>query len=351
MNASRMNVAVLGLGFMGSTHVKAWRSVPGARLAAVMSSSETKLAGDLTSIEGNLGSTGEMMDFNGVRKYRSLDAVLADPDVDAVDVCLPTDEHARVAIASLRAGRHVLVEKPLALDFAGAGEVIAEAERSARMLMAGQVLRFVPAYRLLGRALQTAGPVRSASFRRRCAAPSWSRWLSDPARSGGGVFDLLIHDADYCISLWGLPARVRATGYEDMASGIDVIHAELIYPGMGPVILTGGWHHPKSYPFSMEFTVVAENSTFEWSSVAGDFRQYSRDGSASRQELASDDPFAAELAYFTECVREGKKPDFCPPAQSAQAVALMRFLLSSRGRPREEIQGKEIECKEIPCSL
>jgi predicted dehydrogenase len=340
-----MNVAVLGLGFMGSTHVKAWQSVPGARLAAVMSSNERKLAGDLTSIEGNLGGgTGDMMDFTDVRKYRSVDAALADPDLDAIDICLPTDQHAPTAIAALRAGRHVLVEKPLALDFAGASEVVAQAEQSARTLMAGQVLRFVPAYRLLTRELETAGPVRSAFFRRRCAAPAWSRWLGDPARSGGGVFDLLIHDADYCVSLWGMPDRVRASGYEDMAAGIDVIHAELMYPGMGPVILTGGWHHPKSYPFSMEFTVVSEKSTFEWSSGAGAFLQYSRDGNMYQREPGDADPFAAELAYFTGCVREGRKPDFCPPVQSALAVALMRLILTSRGRCAEEIRCKEIQC-------
>jgi predicted dehydrogenase len=332
-----MKVAVLGLGFMGATHVSAWQHVPGVTLAAVMSSDERKLTGDLTAIEGNLGNSGERLDFSNVRKHRTVEAALADPEVDAVDICLPTDLHALVAGAALRAGKHVLVEKPIALHYSEAEAVIREAKNSGRILMAGQVLRFAPAYALLAKALKTAGPLRSAFFRRRCSAPAWSRWLADPARSGGGVFDLLIHDADFCISLWGMPHSVRATGFEDLAAGVDILHAELEYPGQGPVIVTGGWHHPKSYPFSMEFTVVAEKATFEWPFGAPELREYREDGSAPVHPLPPSDLFAAELNYFAECVLNNRQPDLCPPEQSAQAVALMRFMLESRARKGETI--------------
>jgi predicted dehydrogenase len=332
-----MNVGVLGLGYMGATHVTAWRQIPGVTLAAVMSSDERKLTGDLTAIEGNLGNSGERIDFSFVKKHRTVEAALADPAIDAIDICLPTDLHAPVAIAALRAGKHVLVEKPVALNFADASAVIRQAETSGRILMAGQVLRFAPSYKLLSESLPTAGPIRSAFFRRRCAAPAWSRWLADPARSGGGVFDLLIHDADFCISLWGMPRTVRATGFEDLSAGIDILHAELDYLGQGPVIVTGGWHHPKSYPFSMEFTVVAQDATFEWPFGSPELREYRIDGSAPVHALPSTDIFAAELTYFVGCVRHNRPPYLCPPEQSAQSVALMRFMLESRARKGEPV--------------
>jgi len=101
------------------------------------------------------------------------------------------------------------------------------------------------------------GAVRSVVFRRRCAAPAWSKWLSDPSLSGGGVFDLLIHDVDYCVHLFGAPAAVSAIGYEDMPHGIDCIVAQFHYRGLD-VVVTGGWHHPKAYPFSMEFTLISD---------------------------------------------------------------------------------------------
>ena len=335
-----MNVGLLGLGFMGATHAKAWTQVPGASLAAVMSSDERKLSGDLLGIEGNLGNQGEKLDFSAAAKYRSVEALLADPAVDAVDICLPTDLHAPVARAALAAGKHVLVEKPIALDPAEADALVAQAGSCGRILMAGQVLRFVPSYLALREQLASSGAVRSAFFRRRCSAPAWSRWLADPAKSGGGVFDLLIHDVDYCISLWGLPASVRASGYEDMASGVDWIHAELKYPGLGPVVITGGWHHPKSYPFSMEFTVVSEAATYEWPFGAPTLKRYGADGEASDVALTQADAFTAELAYFAECVTTGHQPDFCPPAQSAASVRVMMQMLGSRKR-----QGEEILCR------
>src|SRR2546422_7288976 len=101
---------------MGSTHLKALRNVPGAMLAAVVSADDAKLAGDLSAIQGNLGGPGEKMDFSSIARYHTVQEALADPNVEAVDICLPTGLHAPVALDALRAGKHVLVEKPMALD-------------------------------------------------------------------------------------------------------------------------------------------------------------------------------------------------------------------------------------------
>jgi predicted dehydrogenase len=89
-----MRIGVAGLGFMGSTHIRALRSIPQAQLVAVCSHDEKKLAGDLSAVQGNLGGPGERSDFSGVAKYRDLRQMLEDPNVDAVDLCLPTHLHA-----------------------------------------------------------------------------------------------------------------------------------------------------------------------------------------------------------------------------------------------------------------
>lgn len=327
-----LRIAVIGLGFMGVTHLKAWRSVAIARLHAVVDADPRRLAGDFSSVGGNLGATSEHFDFSGVRGYRTYEEALADPVVNAVDICLPTDQHAPVAMAALRAGKHVITEKPIALDVDVSLALILEAEKAGRILMAAHVLRFFPAYEKLVQSVRGGTPVRSAFFRRRCAAPVWSPWLSDPARSGGGIMDLMIHDADFCISLWGMPESVRARGYRDLTRGIDLIHADLIYPHHGPVVITGGWHHPGAYPFSMEFTVTTDAATFDWSSLTGEFREYSAEGELRSATLGDDDPFAAELAYFANCAVNGAQPVRCPPVQSAMAVALIHSALDSRDR-------------------
>jgi predicted dehydrogenase len=335
-----MRVAVAGLGFMGSMHLEAFQHVPDAEVVAVVSRDPIKLSGNLTGIQGNLGTAGRQMDFSQMRKYHSVERAIEDPDVDALDICLPSDEHFAVAQAALRAGKHVLVEKPMALTGDQADELVAEAQKAGRILMAGQVLRFIPAYRELASIVRDArlGKVRGALFRRRCAAPGWSKWLNDPKRSGGAVLDLLIHDIDFCLQLFGKPSLVSAVGYQDFSRGVDWLEARLTYEETGPIVITGGWHHPKSYPFSMEFTVISDAGTLEFNSAGTPLTLYDAAGSAETVSLSNEgDPFVEELRYFTECVKGESQTVFCPPAESAMAVRIAEWLGQSRDQNGEDI--------------
>ncbi len=337
-----MRIAVLGLGFMGSTHLKALRGLPGVEVTAVCSADEKALSGDLSGIQGNIGGPGEKLDFSGLKKFRDVEPLLADPSIDAVDICLPTDLHSSVALEALRAGKHVLVEKPMALEGGEADAMIAEARRQDRVLMAAHVLRFMPAYRALHDALFSGslGAARHAIFRRRCAAPAWSQWLGDPQKSGGGVFDLLIHDVDMCLHLFGLPESVSATGYAAPESGIDVITGEFHYPGQGTAVVTGGWHHPKSFPFSMEYTVVADAGTIDFSSDGREPTLHRLDGASEPLPLSSQDGYQAEIEYFVNCCVNGTRPDLCPPEESAAAVKLTQLMVEARNE-----NGGRIPCR------
>jgi predicted dehydrogenase len=330
-----MKTAVLGLGFMGATHLKAWCATPGAGVAAVFDEDARRLAGDLSSVQGNIGGPAGMLDFSGVKKYSRLEALLADPEIEAVDICLPTYLHAEIATGALRAGKHVLVEKPMALDGAAADRMIGEAARAGRVLMAAQVLRFWPEYAVLREAVRGGqlGRMRSAAFRRRCASPGWGGWLKDPAKSGGGAFDLLIHDADMCLHLFGRPEAVSATGFEDAAAGLDGVQAQLFYAGGAAVSVSGGWFHPGAYPFRMEYSVTLDGGTVEFSSAEGrPPALYAPDKPEQPLPVATCDPYAAEIAYFLECCRSGRAPELCPPRESADAVKLMLGLLEARKR-------------------
>ncbi|MBK9167370.1 MAG: Gfo/Idh/MocA family oxidoreductase [Bryobacterales bacterium] len=331
-----MNIAVLGLGFMGSTHLKAIRNVSSAHLGAVVSSDRKKLEGDLSGIQGNLGGPGEKLDFGAAARYTTIEEALADPAIEAVDICLPTNLHAPVTLAALRAGKHVLVEKPMALTVAEAEAMLAEAEKQKRVLMVAQVLRFFPDYVAAGHAAPALGTPRSALFRRRCAAPFWSDWLSDRSRSGGGVFDLLIHDVDFCLYLFGAPKAVRATGYENLAAGVDVIHAEFEYEGFSAIV-SGGWHHPKAYPFSMEFTLVYDGGALEYGSEGRPLALYDAKGESRHLELPIRDGFEAEIEYFLDCARAGRQPEICPPAGSAAAMRAALAMVESRAKNGERV--------------
>ena len=255
-----------------------------------------------------------------------------------MDICLPTNLHAEAAIAALRNGKHVLVEKPMALDAASVDAMLEAALQNGRILMTAQVLRFFPAYRAMADLMKSGslGAARAATFRRRCAAPAWGAWLADKSASGGGVFDLLIHDVDMCLHVFGPPEAVSAVGYEDLARGIDCITAQFSYPQM-TVVLAGGWHHPNSFPFSMEYTITCDGGTLDYSSAGSPPALYRADGAKTELPAEGKDGYLAEIEYFVQCCVEGKPPVDCPPAESAAAVKLALLMLEAREKPGERI--------------
>jgi len=328
-----MRIAVVGLGFMGLTHLKAYKRIPGVEIGAVSSNDPKVLAGDLSGVGGNLDVAGEAVDFLTAEKFADALECVTQAKVDAVDLCLPTSMHAPVAIAALRAGKHVLVEKPMALSGEECDQMMAEAAKAGKTLMSAQVLRFFPAYLPLIEAVHsgTLGAPRHAIFRRRCGAPAWSIWMTNKSASGGGVFDLLIHDIDMALVCFGMPKAVSATGHEDLAAGIDMMTAELHYEGGFSVTVTGGWHLPSAYPFSMEYTVVGENAVMEFSTAGRPPHWYGR-GEDHVIELPDVDGYQAEIEYFVECCRTGARPVRCTPESSAAAVKVARLLEEARMR-------------------
>ncbi len=335
-----MRIAVLGLGFMGSTHLKALRATPGAEVVAVASDDERQLSGDLSGVQGNIGGPGGRMDFSGLSKYRNWQDAVTDPAVEAVDICLPTGLHAPAAIAALGAGKHVLVEKPMALDGEAADAMLYAARASGRVLMVAQTLRFFPAYRVLAEAVRSGrlGQVCAAMFQRRCAAPQWSPWLLDRSVSGGAAFDLLVHDVDFCLHLFGAPLSVSAVGHEDLGHGTDWITAGFHYDAAA-VVVAGGWYPSPGFPFSMEYSVAGSGGVLEYSSAGVPPTLYAPDGTRTELAVAGKDGYQAEIEYFVECCLEGRQPDLCPPAESAKAVRLAELMLESRAK-----QGEKLRC-------
>src|SRR5207248_1549506 len=119
-----INVGIVGIGFMGLIHYLAYQRVRGAKVAAVVSRNAKKRAGDWRGIKGNFGPEGTQVDLTGVRGYVELDELLADPKIDLVDICLPPAFHAAAAVAALKAGKHVIVEKPIGLTTAEADRMV-----------------------------------------------------------------------------------------------------------------------------------------------------------------------------------------------------------------------------------
>ncbi len=333
-----MKIGVAGLGFMGTTHLQAYGSVPNAEIVALCSDDEARLKGELTAVQGNLDRPGQTLDFSDAARYLEFDDLLADGNVEAVDLSVPSYLHAELAIKALAAGKHVLVEKPMALRGEDCDAMVAASKKAGKVLMVAQVLRFWPDYAAAYEKVRSGalGRVKAALFRRKCAAPAWGQWLKERDKSGGGVFDLLIHDFDFSLHLLGKPDSITAIGVEELDKGIDIVEARLHYPHGAPVVISGGWHHPNGYPFSMEFSIICEGGTLDFHSGLRRLTLFGPEGKGEEVKLSETDGFQAELTAFTEACKKGEAPEKCRPEDSAMATKMTLAMRTSReqgGKP------------------
>ena len=325
-----MKIGIIGLGFMGATHLGAFSKLKDVEVAAVCARNPQALSGDLSHVGGNLNREAGVYDFSNVRKYTDWREIVRDPALDAIDICLPTDAHLAVSLAAFAEGKHVLCEKPMALSTSDCERMIAAAESHRRIFMVGQVLRFWPEYLYLENFVKSERrSIVSATFSRRAAMPDWNPWLMDESRSGGAILDLLIHDIDQALSLFGRPEQVSAKSLE----GSDSMTATLTYADGLQVRIEGGWFGAET-PFSMGFAAQAREREL-------DFTAEGLRLNATKVELpAAEDAYEAELAYFIECCQNNRQPDRCLPRDSAEGVELALLLKQSRS-----LEGTPLKCK------
>ena len=138
-----LKAAIVGVGFMGWIHYLAYQRSKFASLYGFCSRNSDKRAGDWTGIKGNFGPPGEKIAVDSLAVYESLDEIVADPEVDLVDICLPPNLHVDAACKALNAGKHVLCEKPLGLTTEDCDKILTAAKAADRKVLCAQVLPYM----------------------------------------------------------------------------------------------------------------------------------------------------------------------------------------------------------------
>lgn len=192
-------IGLIGAGRIARVHAEAYRSVTRGRITVCTDPVESAVRG-LASDYG----------FDIAPDFQ---AVLDDPDVDAVLIATPNDLHADQTIAALRAGKHVFCQKPIALTLADADRVVAEAANSDRVVQFGFMLRFTPPLPELRKRI-ASGELGDA-IAARAAVFGWepsSDWFYDPKHGGGVILDTLVHFGDLMLWLFGAATQVYTQG-------------------------------------------------------------------------------------------------------------------------------------------
>jgi predicted dehydrogenase len=325
---STINVAVVGLGFMGITHLKTYRQIPNVRIVALCDLARLPVDGVLAAPGGNLGDADSLtFDMTRVKATANLDELLADPAIDLIDICVPTLAHPKLAIAALQAGKHVICEKPLARTAAAAREIAAAAESATGFFMPAMCIRFWPAYVWLKQAIDelTYGRVLAARFRRVSEPPAWGReHFFDGAKSGGAILDLHIHDADFVQFCFGRPQAVYAQGFSLYSGEIDHVVAQYQVACGAAVSAEGGWVMGAGHGFEMAFTVIFENATLDFNSSRGDeaLRLFEKDQAARTITPDPGDGYLGELSYMIRCITTNNAPRVVTASDAASAVEI-----------------------------
>jgi predicted dehydrogenase len=314
-----IRIGVLGAGFMGSTHARALASIDDVEIVGIYGQSENRAK--------------PLADELGTAWTTDLERLINDPAVDAIDICLPGPQHRPVTEAAIAAGKHVLLEKPITLLAEDADALVDLAGRSDRIFMVAHVLRFWPEYVELQKQATSGNfgkPIQAIAYRRQ-AFPAWSSLFSQSELTGGAVVDMMIHDYDALNWIFGQPRSVVAKGIRNPRSGgYDQVQVMIEYAS-GWAQVDGGMMMPESYPFTSSLQVLCETGALEYNFQAGgrsvemgtgrnDLRIFPNEGDPYQATVEQADPYAAEIAYWVDCLRTGSAAIRATPADARTAL-------------------------------
>jgi len=315
MSSKKINVGIVGLGFMAATHIKAYREVNDVNIRAICNPSGRSLDGDLTKVGGNIGANDpvklDMTQVKGTRDYQDL---LNDPEIQLIDICAPTSQHPELLEAALNAGKHVLCEKPLARDSQAAREMVEAAGKAETFAMPAMCLRFWPEWAWLKNAVakKTYGKVYSARFRRVAEPPTWgTKHFANGQKSGGALLDLHIHDVDFINYLFGKPKSVFATGYTKYTGAVDHVVAQFEVESGAIVHAEGSWAMSPGFGFSMGYTVNFENATADYDIARAPdniLRLFESGKPAETIKCEGSDGYVGEIRHIIQAIQTGKAP-------------------------------------------
>lgn len=343
-----INVGIAGIGFMGWIHWLAYKVVSGVRIAAISSRDPKRRAGDWRNIKGNFGPPGEQVDLKGVKAFESLDALLADPSIDLVDLCLPPHLHVEATLKAFAAGKHVFCEKPLALTEDECGRMVDAAKKAGKRLFAGHVLPFVPEYAEARRIISEGrhGKLLGGWFKRVISDPSWLPDFYDPERVGGPLVDLHVHDAHFIRLLFGMPTAVTCQGRR---RGKVAEYCQTMFSFQDRSLGVGaasGVINQQGRAFTHGFEIHLERATlqYEFAVIGGQGKLllpltvYDDKGGVTQPPLGDGDPVKAFVDEIGEIVTslEAKRPSPILSGDLARdAVALCRMQEEAvlRGNP------------------
>jgi UDP-N-acetylglucosamine 3-dehydrogenase len=303
-----VRIGILGAGAMGSVHAVAYAGLTDVEVVGVFARNGDKAR----AVAG----------ICNAKPFADAEALIADPGIDAIDICLPSARQPAVAIAALELGKHVFCETPMALGLEEARAMVVAARRAGRLLQVGLLVRSIAPYRHIKEmaAAGTHGRLLGLSTWRlgcylRPDAPDHKAHYGDPTT------ELMTFDFDFVGWVMGRPSRLSAAGTGEVTAllGYD--------DGRSATVLASGLM-PAGSPFTVGFRALFDDACFELQQV---FEQgppritftLAEGRSAPRAvQLSGGNPYEAELSRFVDCIAGRSDPALLDAERAVEALVL-----------------------------
>ena len=318
--AVTLRIGVIGTGFAGAMHARSARDLDGVTVTAIAAATPEEAA--------------PVAEECHARVEPDPYALCAASDVDLVIVATPTHLHAEYAIAAAKAGKHVFCEKPIARTVAQAEAIVAACDEAGVSLAVGHVVRYFPEYQIAKRMLDdgTLGrPAIATLTRGNFAVGSARAWYLDPAKSGGVVLDLMLHDLDTARWWFGEPSRVYARRMTAGSGGLEYAIATLRYVDRPIVHIEGSWAEHAGFRTGFELRgdrgMVVHDSR-----AASPFVVQSPSGSSAPAMMATptlaDSPYRRQLRDVFARI-ERREPPLVDGREGLRSLALGLAVIES----------------------
>jgi len=328
-----IKVGLIGCGFMGGMHSACYAALAGLGVKV------TAVADVRREYAENLA--------NGAEIYATGMELIEKADVDVIDVCLPTHLHAAHAVAAMKAGKNVFVEKPIAFKDEDMELILKTEKETGAKVQVGQVIRQWTEYVWLKKAVDagTFGKIQHAMFRRLSSRPEWAweGWLHQVDKSGGVAVDMHVHDVDFVRYILGEPDVVKAHAHRDAEGVIQQINAVYGYGDKVSVAVESGWDYPADFPFAADFRVKFEKATVIGG--GGVVNVYPLGGAAYQAELEEEfqgdneiggnisslGGYYNELKYFVEGLQGKNDLSVATVSEAIKSVQLVKREVEAAG--------------------
>ena len=309
-----IRVGLLGTGF-GETHAEIYNRLDNFELKSIFGRNAGKLA--------------ELAETTGAETTSEIESILNDPEIDLVDIALPTEVHAHWAVEALRRGKHVFIETPVAYALSDAETIQKASQEAGKHVFVDLFIKFSAAHRIAAELVRKGefGGLRSV----RAYNHTSPQWGDLSLKKNVETFHN--HLVDFAIGLVGMPTGVTASGVE-LGEGQSVVTTLLSYPNQ-LVSLESNSGMPECAPFLIGFELIFANGVARYDALFGDYEreEFSVATDAGRKllELPETDDYEEVIKHVGQCIEAGRRSDDIDISNAVAGVMVKQQILEALG--------------------